>query len=139
MNTEQNPFINLLKIGHLKQEAFIQAEFDGLVSSANRKLHDAKNTNLSIDSRFDLAYNAAHSLSLAALRKAGYRSENRYTVFQLLEATTGLPPLLWRIFSTAHQKRNLAEYEGFTEIESSLLEGLINATVELSLILRDKS
>ena len=107
MNTEQNPFINLLKIGHLKQEAFIQAEFDGLVSSANRKLHDAKNTNLSIDSRFDLAYNAAHSLSLAALRKAGYRSENRYTVFQLLEATTGLPPCSGEFFLQRIKKETL--------------------------------
>ncbi|WP_334118247.1 hypothetical protein [Limnobacter sp.] len=101
MNKENNPFDNLLKIGQLKQEAFIKAEFDGLVSTANRKLHDAKNVSLSKDSRFDLAYNAAHSLSLAALRKAGYRSENRYTVFQLLESTAGLPASTWRIFATA--------------------------------------
>ena len=125
MNKENNPFDNLLKIGQLKREAFIQAEFDGLVSTANRKLHDSKNASLSKDSRFDLAYNAAHSL------------EDRYTVFQLLDSTAGLPASIWRIFAAAHQKRNLAEYEGFTEIESSLLEALINATEKLNLILRN--
>ncbi len=139
MNKENNPFDNLLRIGQLKREAFIQAEFDGLISTANRKLHDSKNASLSKDSRFDLAYNAAHSLALAALRKAGYRSENRYTVFQLLESTAGLPASIWRIFAAAHQKRNLAEYEGFTEIESSLLEALINATEKLNLILRNNN
>lgn len=41
-------------------------------------LHDARQTMLSIESRFDLAYNAAHAGALAALRTHGYRSENRY-------------------------------------------------------------
>ena len=138
MSTNNTHFANLLKIGHLKQEPFIQAEFNGLVTTAKRKLVDAKNTLLSADSRFDLAYNAAHALSLAALRACGYRSENRYVVFQLLEVTAELPPSSWRIFSTAHQKRNLAEYEGVIEIENTLLEALIEATQNLSDILSSK-
>lgn len=138
MSEHKQQFDNLLKVGQLKKEAFIETEFIGLVLSANRKLHDAKNHDLSIDSRFDLAYNAAHSLSLAALRKAGYRSENRYIVFQLLEATVGMPATVWRVLSTAHQKRNLAEYEGFTEIETSLLDALIDATEKLNATLKGK-
>lgn len=133
MSEQLKPFDNLVKIGQLKQENYIKQEFNGLVTSAMRKLRDAKNTSLSIDSRFDLAYNAAHALSLAALRKAGYRSENRYLVFQLLEFTAEFPASVWRIFSTAHQKRNLAEYEGVTEIETSLLEALIAATEKLQI------
>ena len=46
---------------------------------------------LSLDSRFDLAYNAAHAFSLAALRWHGYRSEHRYTVFQCLGESHGIP------------------------------------------------
>lgn len=48
------------------------------------RLKDAANATLGLESRFDLAYNAAHALSLAALRWHGYRSENRYLVFQTL-------------------------------------------------------
>ncbi len=50
---------------------------------------DAANTSLSLEGRFDLAYNAAHSLSLAALRWHGYRASNRYIVFQVLPHTHG--------------------------------------------------
>lgn len=55
MSEQLKPFDNLVKIGQLKQENYIKQEFNGLVTSAMRKLRDAKNTSLSIDSRFDLA------------------------------------------------------------------------------------
>ena len=81
------PFLdNLATRGQLKAEAFSQAEFDGLVSSAVKLLIDANKATLADESRFDLAYNAAHAFALAALRKKGYRSEYRYLVFQVLGA-----------------------------------------------------
>jgi hypothetical protein len=49
-----------------------QAEIDGLLRSGRARLVDAKNLALSLESRFDLAYNAAHALCLAALRRNGY-------------------------------------------------------------------
>ena len=73
---------NLVKIGQLKAEPATEEEIAGLLHSGTVRLVDAKNESLSQESRFDLAYNAAHALSLAALRKAAYRSENRYLVFQ---------------------------------------------------------
>ena len=81
-----SPLDNLLKVskGGLKQEAPSQSEFDGLVRSAKRKRKDAAISGLGQESRFDLAYNAAHALALAALRWHGYRSENRILVFQAL-------------------------------------------------------
>jgi hypothetical protein len=51
------------------------------VRSGHARLKDTQTPGLSLDSRFDLAYNAAHAFSLAALRWHGYRSENRYIVF----------------------------------------------------------
>lgn len=42
-------------------------EFAGLKHSGLVRLRDAANVDLSLEGRFDLAYNAAHSLSLAAL------------------------------------------------------------------------
>ena len=77
------------------------------------RLRDAANASLALESRFDLAYGAAHSMSLAALRHAGYRPRNqRYIVFQVLPHTLGLAPEVWRLLSKCHEVRNLAEYEG---------------------------
>jgi hypothetical protein len=59
-------------------------EIDGLIRSGETRLRDAEIASLSLESRFDLAYNAAHALSLAALRCHGYRADKRYVVFQAL-------------------------------------------------------
>lgn len=123
-----SPLDNLVRIGQLKAEPPAQAEFDGLVRSGQVRLVDAANNTLSLESRFDLAYNAAHALALAAMRWHGYRSENRYQVFQCLTHTLGLEPVQWRVLDQAHRKRNLAEYEGELDVDEALVEALIRAT-----------
>jgi hypothetical protein len=82
---------NLVRIGKLKREPTTVAEIKGLIRSGELRLADAAKASLSLESRFDLAYNAAHALALAALRRLGYRSDNRYLVFQVLPHTLGLP------------------------------------------------
>jgi hypothetical protein len=62
-------------------------EFAGLKRSGLVRLKDAENPANALESRFDLAYNAAHALSLAALRWHGYRPSKRYIVFQVLPHT----------------------------------------------------
>jgi len=52
-------------------------EFANLKQSGLRRLVDAENKTNSLESRFDLAYNAAHALCRAALRHSGYRLANR--------------------------------------------------------------
>ncbi|ANO51900.1 hypothetical protein [Woeseia oceani] len=118
---------NLVKVGKLKAEPSAEQEVAGLISSGLVRLRDADNETLSIESRFDLAYNAAHALSLAALRRAGYRSENRYIVFQCLKHTLDIHNEQWRILDQAHRKRNLAEYEGHLDVDEALLKGLLRA------------
>lgn len=122
---------NLVKIGKLKREPFAGNEFTGLVNYARKRLVDARNTELSPESRFDLAYNASHSYALAALRFQGYRSENRTIVFQALEHTVGMDASQWRVLSKCHDVRNLAEYEGQTEIDLKLLDELIKIATAL--------
>lgn len=122
---------NLVSIGKLKIEPAAQAEFNGLLRSGRVRLKDAGNLTNSLESRFDLAYNAAHALSLAALRWYGYRSENRYLVFQSLTHTLKLPPEQWRVLDQAHRQRNLAEYEGDIEIDTALLAALIRVAGEV--------
>ena len=107
-------------------------EISGLIRSGTARLADAKKAGLSLESRFDLAYNAAHALSLAALRIAGYRAENRYLVFQCLRHTLDYPNEKWRVLDQAHRKRNIAEYEGAADLDESLVEALIRATEEVA-------
>ena len=116
----------------LRQEPVDARECENLVLSGRRRLLDAQNKALSIESRFDLAYNAAHALSLAALRRLGYRSGNRYIVFQVLQHTAGLGPEVWRVLSRCHDIRNLSEYEGGLDISDRLVDDLIIATQKVA-------
>lgn len=110
---------NLVRIGQLKAEPRNVQEAMRMLAMARTRLSDANLNKLSIDGRFTSAYNAAHAAALAALRWHGYRSENRYTVFQCLTHTLGWPANRWRVLDAAHQKRNLAEYEGYLDVEES--------------------
>lgn len=118
---------NLVQTGQLKREAGDQREFEGLLRSARARLADARKLDLSIESRFDLAYNSAHALALAALRWHGFRSDNRYIVFQCLPHTLGLGPEVWRVLALCHQRRNRGEYEGVLDIDEQLVNDLIAA------------
>ena len=122
---------NLVKTGKLKIESFQEKEFEGLLLSGKVRLKDANNATLAPESRFDLAYNAAHSLALAALRWHGYRSDNRYIVFQALPHTIGAGPELWRVLAKCHDLRNVAEYEGSLEVDEQILGDLLTATQAL--------
>lgn len=108
-------------------------EIAGLLRSGKARLADARNDALSLDSRFDLAYNAAHALCLAALRRHGYRPRHRYIVFQTLPHTLGLGPEVWRVLAKAHDLRNLAEYEGHVDVEERLVADVITACEALAM------
>ena len=122
---------NLVRIGQLKAEPAAVNELQGLVRSGIRRLEDAAREELSLESRFDLAYNAAYALALAALRFRGYRSESRYPVFQCLQHTVDLPPERWRVLDEAHRKRNLAEYEGELDVGEQLVAALLRVAREV--------
>ncbi len=78
-----SPLENLAGAGKpLASEPMDAAEFDGLLRSGSARLADARNATLALESRFDLAYNAAHALCLAALRRQGFRASHRYIVFK---------------------------------------------------------
>ena len=123
---------NLVRIGQLKTEPAATEEVPGLVRSGTRRLIDAAHEGLSLESRFDLAYNAGHALALAALRFRGYRSGSRYLVFQRLQHTIDLPPEQWRVLDQAHRKRNLAEYEGEMEVDEQLVAALLRVVQEVA-------
>ena len=122
-----SPLENLAASGQLHPEGVEPREYAGLIASGRARLADAENAGLALESRFDLGYNAAHSLCLAALRRTGFRAANRYIVFQVLPHTLGLGPDVWRVLARSHQRRNDAEYEGYVDVEEQLVRDLIAA------------
>ena len=113
--------------GPLTTEPVDKDEFIGLRTSGIVRLQDATNISMSLESQFDLAYNAAHAICLAALRWHGYRAKHRYIVFQVLPHTLGVGPEVWRILAKAHDTRNLGEYEGHQNLDERLVTDLITA------------
>jgi len=123
-----SPLENLAGPGQpLRKEAADTKEFTGLHLSGLKRLVDAENEANSLESRFDLAYNAAHALCLAALRRSGYRPANRYIVFQVLPHTLNLGPEVWRVLARCHDLRNRAEYEGDLYVDERLVSDLVTA------------
>lgn len=125
---------NLVRSGSLKAEPPDRKECEGLQRSAIDRLKDAHNPALSFASRFDLAYNAAHALALTALRLQGYRSDKRYLVFQCLAHTLDVSKAQVRLFALCHERRNLAEYEGYMNADEALLAELIAAVDALQML-----
>lgn len=124
---------NLVKIRQLATELRNEPEIRRLLRMAQTHLADAQQPSVSVEGRYLSAYAAGHSAGLAVLRHHGYRSENRYIVFQSLTHTLGWPAERWRLLDAAHRARNLAEYEGFMEVELSQVNALI-AVVALLLV-----
>lgn len=127
---------SLVTIGRLKREPPIREEYDGLLQNAAVRLEDARKDDLHTETRFDLAYAAAHSLAVAALRRLGYRSENRQVVFRALAHTLGIPAPIWRLLAKCHDLRNQRDYEGLEAVEERLVEDLFAAAEGLLEALR---
>lgn len=67
---------NLARARSLKYEPPGREEIAGLLRTGTARLEDAQRIDNAPESRFDLAYNAAHALALAALRIHGYKPSN---------------------------------------------------------------
>jgi len=122
---------NLARIGQLKIQAPNIAEVQRMLVQARTRCADAQLAHVSVDGRFASIYGAAHAAALAALRWHGYRSENRFIVFQCLPHTLGWPAHRWRVLDAAHQKRNLAEYEGYLDIQESMVVEMVALVKDL--------
>ncbi len=101
-------------------------EFSQLIEKAKMFHTDSMRTELSIQSRFQLAYEASFAFALAALRWHGYRpSSNRYVVFQALSHTIELGSEV-ALLSKAHGMRNEAEHDAEPFDDLKFLEELID-------------
>ena len=126
-----NNLENLVQTKALNKEPVDEQERAGMLAAAETSLSDARQTMISLQSRFTLAYNAGHSAALSALRFRGYRSNTRYTVFQSLAHTLGYQYGQWGILDKAHAKRNKSEYEGDIDLTERFVEELIETVEKL--------
>lgn len=115
------------RLGDLRPEAADRREFESLRAAGEAFLADARNEQLAPGSRFTLAYDAAYSYSLAALRHRGYRAKNRYIVFQVLPHTLGAAREVWLVLAKAHEMRNAIQYQGEFAAGDRILTDLIIA------------
>ena len=87
-----SPLENLCGPGQpLRREPPDAKEIAGLERSGLRRLADGEKQANSLERRFDLAYNAAHALSLAALRRSGYRAATDTSCFKSYRTRSGSP------------------------------------------------
>jgi len=89
-----------LKNGWLIEHRTSRQEIKHLLRLVDRDLVDCRNSTLSADWRFNIAYNAALQCAKAALAAAGFRAAkdaHHYRVIQSLSITTlgPLPRLSW--------------------------------------------
>ena len=128
---QNDPLDKLASTGLLKHEPPGREEIAGLLRTGAIRLEDALKTSNAAESRFDLAYNAAHAIALAALRIHGFRATKRYVVFQALPHTLGVDTPTWRLLDRCHRERNITEYEGITSVDEKLLTALIEASLDI--------
>src|SRR4051812_29588812 len=111
---------NLVRIGKLQPEPPAQNEIDGLIRTGRMRFNDARTPTRSLYSRStSLTLRRMRSRSLRSAH--GYRSDNRYLVFQALVHTLGMSDKQWRLLALCHERRNMIEYEGIGEIDEGLV------------------
>lgn len=108
---------NLLKIGQLKSHTPDAKEIHQLLQAARRNINDARNEQISHETRFDAAYKAIMQAALVALMANGFRPDtnrpgHHATVVQSLVKTIELKATRVTVLDTLRRKRNLSDYTG---------------------------
>jgi 3-deoxy-D-arabino-heptulosonate 7-phosphate (DAHP) synthase len=122
------------KNGWLVEHQTSQQEIADLLAVARRDLADCQAKGLSVDWRFNIAYNAALQLATIALAAAGYRASreaHHYRVIFSLEFTIGTDGTLVAKFDAFRKKRNAAGYERVGLISDKESEEMIDLAKQL--------
>jgi len=120
-------FANLLETGQLKEHPLDASEIQKLLAAAQRSLNDARVEQISLELRFEAAYNSILQSALAALMVHGYRPStnqpgHHMTILQLLPKTMGLSGKRLAVLDTLRRKRNVTNYIGEDIDEGSLAQ-----------------
>ena len=108
---------NSLGIGRLHPHKATATEIRRLLASAEAALTDARRSQNSAATRFDMGYKAIMQCALAALMANGFRPStseagHQQTTIQTLPKTIGLPAEKMKVLDSFRRARNLSDYEG---------------------------
>jgi hypothetical protein len=114
-----------LKSGWLIEHETSRQEIRNLLRLADRDLGDCRNLTLSVDWRFNIAYNAALQCAKAALAVAEFRAgkdAHHYRVIQSLKFTVKPEDKIIQTLDAFRKKRNISEYNHAGAITAIELE-----------------
>jgi len=118
-----------LKSGWLIEHKTSRQEIWHLLRLADRDLTDCRNSTLSADWRFNIAYNAALQCAKAALAAAGFRAArdaHHYRVIQSLKFTIKTEGKIIQTLDAFRKKRNVSEYNYAGSISETELNEMIS-------------
>ena len=122
---------NLVNRG-LQREPTDAAEIARFLAKVGTKLADSTSRSISLDSRFDLAYEAILQLGLTALRANGLRPDSRgghhILALQTLDTSIGFPKEQLRVIDQFRRRRAEGLYDG--RFDPS--EAEVNALIEMA-------
>ena len=118
----------------LQREPTDAEEIGRFLGKIDTKLADARARGVSVDSRFDIAYEAMLQIGLVALRAHDLRPDSRgghhVLALQTLETTIGFPKAKIRVIDQFRRQRSQGLYDGSfepSETEVSELVALVEA------------
>jgi hypothetical protein len=113
----------------LQREPASPEEIKRFCTKITTKLADAEVLSLSLDSRFDLAYEALFQIGLAALRANGFRPDSRgghhVIALQTLDTTIKYPREKLRLLDQFRRNRAAGLYDGSFEPSEVEVQNLI--------------
>ena len=120
----------------LLQETCNAQEIQRFLKKIATKLADAKSISVSLDSRFDLAYEALLQIGLAALRAHNLRPDSRgghhVLALQTLNKTIAYPKEKLRLLDEYRKQRAIGLYDGSFEPSSAEVEAIVHSVKQLN-------
>ena len=119
----------------LQCESTNPEEIGRFLSKIAIRLADAQSRQVSLESSFDLAYEALLQIGLAALRANGFRPDSRgghhILALQTLNTTIGYPREKLRLLDEFRRRRAAGLYDGSFQATNAELDALIFTVQEL--------
>ena len=121
--------------GWLKAEPSSSEEITDLLGIVSLDLHDARVEVISVDRRFEAAFNAARTAANVALRASGYRSTvqlgHHLKTIESLELTVQADPRLIQKMRVFSKKRNATSYDSAENVSTQELEEVLHVAEQL--------
>lgn len=124
--------------GWLREHKTSSREVETIMALVERDLEDAAKNEISMDWRYNIAYNAGLQLSTVVLYAAGYRSgkgeSKHYRIIQALPLIMGEQFSRMRDYlDNCRRKRNVSEYDAVGTVSVKELEDIILVVKEFKI------